>query len=598
MPSQQSSAPFKRLGSEVAGAIGPALATKLLPYLRAFWPALAPSSVELRQSAGVDLIALDVDGGIDVAVACFGFAGSGGLETHHLPILLDAIARFQSASVTCRDYLIVHNLDGRNRDIEAQVARHANAMIADGNVVTVRNWHRTELLGEVEDRLRALIRERLHEQSELMLGQMSALFGAGSGFVNKVPVLDQQLRLRPGDPPVIEPSNPPVKVEPVADMLGAPGAHRWSLLTGLYGSGKTSTALHAAADRSHEVVYVHAGSIEPRRGENSTNIVMSRIIEELRLFGDQDDADRAILERLSGPLLRSLLSSEQSTETLIIDALDENRSLASPEAITAFASTLTELRCNVVLTTRQEHFRATFGNFDHLFEGLSWRGGGNRNIRLLELQPWLETQVIELLSAAIAEQPDAHALVQLRDEVTAGGTGGWDMEFLQHPFFLRMIMDLTLDGETPSGRRAEILARWSRRKLARDLRSARVTPLPVSDRDGFIHDVELLMENVAGEMTELDGNAVRLLDALPSSRLIELAEATFGIRRPELGAVLSVSLLVPAAVRFRQVVPVRFSHRAFHEFYLARKLHTEGYDGTPYPASVQAMLRELRIAPD
>lgn len=108
---------------------------------------------------------------------------------------------------------------------------------------------------------------------------------------------------------------------------------------------------------------------------------------------------------------------------------------------------------------------------------------------------------MELLSAAIVEQPDSAALGELRNEIARGGTGGWDLEFLKHPFFLRMIMDLTLDGEAPSGRRAEILSRWSRRKLVRDLRSARSTLIPVCDRDAFIHDVEILMEAVAGEMT-------------------------------------------------------------------------------------------------
>lgn len=597
MASQQSSAPFKRLLGEVAGASASTLAPMLLPYLRAFWPSLAMGSGELRETSGADLIAVDAEGRVDVVVCCIGLTGSTGLKPHHLPALLDAIDRFRKSPLQCREYLLIHNLDGRNRELEEQITREAELLITSGKVRVARTWYRSQLVGGVEDRLRELIRERLHEQSELMLRQMKTLFGIGSGFVKHVPVIDQQLRLRPGDAPIVEPANPAVRVEPVADILGVPGGHQWSLLIGLYGSGKTSAALHAAADRSHEVVYVHAGSIEPRRGENSTNIVMSRILEQLRLFGDQDDADRTILERLSGPILRGILSSEDSADTLIIDALDENRSLASPEAITTFASTLAELRCNVVLTTRQEHFRSTFGNFDHLFEGLSWRGGGNRNIRLLDLQPWSTTQVTELLSAAIIEQPDSASLGELRNEIARGGTGGWDLEFLKHPFFLRMIMDLTLDGEAPSGRRAEILLRWSRRKLVRDLRSARSTLIPVRDRDAFICDVEMLMEAVAGEMTELDGNMVQLLDTLPSSRIIELAETVFGVRKPDIGTVLSVSLLVPAAVRFRHVVPVRFSHRAFHEFYLARKLHAESRGGALYPETVQALLNELSAPP-
>ena len=562
-----------------------------------FWPDLIrPDGIALRD-AGLSFVTFDADGSMDVVVACVGLVGSSGIEERHLPELLEPVQRFDRLGLRCCRLVLLHNLDGRARDVEGAVTRRLAELKSSGRAETAELWSRDMFIDDALARLRTLVVDRLHEQSQAMLRQTQTLFEVGEAFVLEVPVAASRLRLKPGSPPSIEPEHSSASTAPVAEILSSAGARSWTLLTGLYGSGKTSAALHAAADRSHEVIYVHAGSLAPRQGENSTNIVMTRIADELGLFGDMDDGDRRVLERLSGPILRSMLSDDHSMETLIIDALDENRSLETPEAITTFASTLTELRCNLVLITRQEHFRATFGNFDHLFERLSWRGGGSRNIRLLELEAWSDRQVLELVTAVAAARPDNSELGRLRDGLAAGDSIDWETEFLRHPFFLRMILDLVAEGEQVQRGRADLLTRWSRRKLIRDLMSGRALPRPVRDRDAFIEDVERLMEAAAAEMAELDAGRMTLLDAISSDRLLDLAEQILAVSHPELGPVLSVSLMVPAAVRFRRTVPVRFSHRAFQEFYLARSLVSAGQDGSIYPLPVQALMRELAPIP-
>lgn len=593
MSSIQSTAAWRQLNSAMHAATGRDFERLLLQVLRSIWPGLiSPRGLTAYDSAGCDLIEQSVDERLTVAIQCKGFFATEGVGESQLEQILQSTRKFAESPLQCDVFVLVHNRDGRNREATAAINQALDALVSSGKAGSYRHWDRIQCLKAIEERLRAMLSERLSEQTAGFLAQMDALFEDGGEYVARLPVRSGRLLLRRGARPEVI-YHQPASDEGInlADELGASRSHKWSLLVGLFGAGKTSCVLHAAKARPHEVVYVAAANLEPRRGEVGTNVLMSRIAEALHLFDDYDVDERTLFQKLAGPVLRGLLSDDNTPNILIIDALDENRSLHSAEDITRFASTLAELRCRVVLTTREEHFLATFGNYDHLFSELSYKGGGLNDIALHELRPWSMSQIRELVESALRHRPENRALSAFLGDLEAGETNGWPAELLAHPFFLRMIIELVAAGGSPTPSKADLLDRWSWLKLTRDLRSGRATCVPVTDRDDYISKMEALMIGVAGEMVESEDDSIRLTETISSSRVLEIASEVVGQACHDLAAAIAVTFLSPVTMKFRGDVPVRFTHRAFQEFYLAKALDAKGEDSSAYPETV----RELAI---
>ena len=245
------------------------------------------------------------------------------------------------------------------------------------------------------------------------------------------------------------------------------------------------------------------------------------------------------------------------------------------------------------MTTRQEHFRATFGNYDHMFEELSVKGANMRDVAPLELDPWTSREVAALVDAVAEEVPESEGLVALAQAGRGGSDGGWGKEFLRHPFFLRIILDLAAEGGSPAGTRADLIRQWVWRKLTRDLKTSRSTPVPVVDRNAFIEQMEAIMTAVAGAMVKEVAGEYRMLDTIASEAVIQTCEQVFETRI-DLASAISVTLLLPTSIRHRGSFPIRFSHRAFQEYFLARHLVETRIDTAGYPHEVQAFGRELR----
>ena len=84
-----------------------------------------------------------------------------------------------------------------------------------------------------------------------------------------------------------------------------------------------------------------------------------------------------------------------------------------------------------------------------------------------------------------------------------------------------------------------------------------------------------------------------LLEKLNSSAVERLATDVLGSTDVDIAMVVTTSVLVPAAKRQTDIIPVRFYHRVFHEFFLARYLYRNKLNCDRFPTEVVEFCTEL-----
>ncbi|GAA0270602.1 hypothetical protein GCM10009127_08390 [Alteraurantiacibacter aestuarii] len=542
--------------------------------------------------SGVDLLSLTSDDEIECAVQCKGFFKVEGLADDQFDPIAKSIKKFRDSGLETKTYVLVHNQDGRNRDVAEKIDQLLADLVASGRADRALQWDRHKLFSALQDALWKMIEERISQQADFMIRQAGMNFSQPADIVSKVPIQLSSLHLIRGSRARIVDVDETSTESDLAGMLDR-GGDRWAVLTGLFGSGKSTSCLNIARHAPSRVIYVPAADIEPEKGGVGTHVLMQDILKALSIFADFDEDEKGIFERLASAMLRKELSANDSSATLIIDGLDENRSLAGPSEITRFASALAELRCRILLSTRSEHFNASFGNYDHLFNELSMKGVPKR-IPVLHLAPWGWQQIIALVEQVSIQDPENQNFSVFLEAVRQRQSGGWDAEFLRHPLFLRMTLDLIGEGMHPAKNSSELISLWTDQKLIRDLKAARETPVPITDRDEFLHSIRNLMAEAAGLMVDTDDSGrIQLAETIDSGEVVSIAQRIFNTARVSLHSIASTSLIVPVAVRYRMSVPMRFSHRAFQEYFLAEYLQGKGLDGDEYPLAVQEYLKGL-----
>jgi hypothetical protein len=582
----------------LAVADGEQFEREVLPFCRFLWPGMVQAPrLDAWDRRGIDLLVWTDAGPLPCAVQCKGFKVQD-IGADQIRQIEDSINKFLESDTSALTYLVVHNRDGRNPELTARTQPLLDRIVAAGKARRAEILDRNELLNRICDELKTRISEALHRRSQQLLGRFNRLFRFSELYVEEVPVAQRELTFQ-RDAACSATALAPTERLSVSAAIRASSGTRWTLLTGQFGTGKTTSATRAAASSTRPIVLVPCATVPSEIfSHGGTNQLSRHVVRSLELFEDIDL--EAPLRQLAGSVLTYLLRHEVSPFVFILDGLDEHHMFASANGLQRLSNQLAEFKCSVILTTRSEHLEALLGDFNVAFPELGRRFGLRRVVKVIELQKWTDFELRTLVDAAVnaADPAERIHLIGLQQRIQEGTASAMYGDLLHHPLFLHFVLEDVATGGVTQQSRSSLMRRWIERKIRRDRLAAppdSVESRPMVDSqldtEEFIRRMLPMLEDLAFRLARRTSEGIVLEENTSEELVRQVASTHFPGARPTLVSVLLNSVLT---VHSRQAHGLRvgFALRVLHEYLAAAYIlrHQESTAG--WPESVLAFVTD------
>lgn len=553
-------------------------------------------------AAGIDLLIWSDDVVLPLVVQCKGYRKDE-IADDQIRQAKESLEAFLDSGLRADRYVLVHNRDGRNRmreKLSSLLEECKRRRVAR----TAEIWDREQLVDIVFDAIADDIRVAISRYSEAVSSHLASLFTFRSARITHVPVLEQTAVFRRDAAGYLTPTKPKRRRN-VAQVLRKSSGQRWTILTGTFGTGKTTAALAAAHDAATPVLFIPIATISPhvfRSGIRADLLV--HINEVLGVASNDGDSSEASRSRIAASVLAHLLRGNNSDVTLVLDGLDEHHELATPQGITKLLNQVAAFQGPVVLTTRKEHLDALFGSFNAAMAGLSLRWGREREARVLQLVPWsgVETAEVIRLATSSAARGIATRLKRLLKLIEDGAASPFYGDLLTYPLFVQFILEDVAEHGVRMSSRASLIASFVERKIRRDL--IPVLPDVVGHRAEVAGDLDPdtvldltleALERVAAAMTIHNGREVVLLEDIDAEHAAKIFSETFG-RSVGVVPMLLNSVLITTCPRSGRNLRVAFALRILQEYFVAAALVRTMGDREEYSHEIGRLADEISAA--
>ena len=381
-----------------------------------------------------------------------------------------------------------------------------------------------------------------------------------------------------------ESSNEEVVADP-ALALAEPRGEHYTLLLGEFGFGKT-TALERAvrASGNRQILYLPGASIPPQ--VHGTKDLLELLVDFDSLASEVTDDEREILSTLVRPTLQHLVRNPDFPVALAIDGLDESSYLSHHDGLHRLFNGLAQVYVPIVLAMRSEYWYEMRADFEQISGQVASHAEPRlRRIKRIELRDWQSPQIATFLAREIESHSDPEArerLIALMDSIDRPEFEELYGDIPRRPLFLRFIVDTVADEGLPAVRetRVHLFERWVLQKIDRDV-YAPSAMVPGTRRKPLLKEGESLetvrnaaweaMTYAAAAMCEESAGRLLLLPTCTLDRALAASPRLRTLAEPL--PLFLHSLLGPAPSRFANPKRIRFSHRAFQEFFLAWAIH-------------------------
>jgi hypothetical protein len=598
----------KRLSANLAASEERDFERLALPLIRVIWPeAIPPPARKAWDQQGVDQLVWSDTPPFSLIVQYKGFHVSDAeLGRHQIAQCRASIAAFRATGKRAETYLLIHNRTGQNRIFREAVEAELQTLTASGQVGQAQLWDRQRFVNEAFDAMARFLAQALRTANLGVTDVFADLEPLRCAPLEAVPLRVGELHVDQHRGRQLPSFTAAYLGDPVQELTDSDSESAGlSLLVGEFGYGKTTAALRALRERE-QALYVPAARLN--HATVGSRFLLSQFIDTDSLLEPFPEKEREALAGIASTVLERILEDPTTPVLLILDGLDESPLANQKGGLLTLFNCLRGVKVPVILTARTEYWYARWEEFQEIRTAPVHTGRAThayRRHRVIELLPWEDAQISQLVrrfQSSLSDSQESERLDTLVQVIEHGEYEPYYGDVPRRPLFLRFILDSVAQNGVRKVGRARLFDEWVERKVTRDIRhpaalgSSR-TPIAGSE-ESIGTTLELAydaMERAAAAMFAWDEG--QMLPTCTVASILRGADPRLAAVIEPTGLFLN-SLLLPVSPRSSPGVSlsVRFAHRAFQEFFLARFVirHPDAIPGgVELPQAVRKWVRDI-----
>jgi hypothetical protein len=372
-----------------------------------------------------------------------------------------------------------------------------------------------------------------------------------------------------------------------------------------FGFGKTSLLLqlyHKLINSGYIPIYIPASAF----ADKAFNSSISFTKELFKVVVQLDLGDESKFLKYAAQAMANLLKSSPNI-VLLFDGLDELIALYKKDSLRILFQSVHNYASPCIFSLRQAFWEDRFENFQFAMESTK------KDAAKLFLTEWKEEEIIQYLDVFIKKSsPDKKNnfdhIRELRNLIAMGNYHHYYGDIPKRPLFLEMIVRDVLNGSIKQRNIAELYLNYFIEKFKRDIRgqlkrNAPQRELPDESLDAIVVALLEIHDSAAASCVKNPSfwEGGLLIENIIHEREIKLRLKMHGFPE-DITKFLLLSVLTPVSKRGNQNLRLKFVHKSFMEFFLARVILKEilndfqfiqWHSNSEYPAPILNFLKAL-----
>lgn len=519
---------------------------------------------------GVDLYILDSSREYYLkAFQCKGFEKS--FDDSQLKQCSKSIEAFLKAGVRTKEYYLVVNVQ-LNKEFSEKLLKELNNLVESKVAENVFLLNSNAFVTYYNKQLKATILEKILESNKTFYDDYTSIMEQNF-YYEAVPFLQNETT-----------SFSPLKFikAEINNCIEREVKGQYYFLASEFGFGKTTTLLQLYKQLIKEdyiAIYIPVTTLKSNAFYGTSGL--TREIFRI-LFNDIefDESDKIL--KFSSESMTSLLQNEKKI-ILMFDGLDEHLQFYKLEGLRALFNSTAEFKATCIFGFRKSYWEERFEDFKL---ALSKSKNKITSIFLIE---WTENNISEYIdmfkienSISLKESEMSH-LKELQLLINDNQYGKYYGDIPKRPLFLQMIIRDVLSDKIKHLNIGELYFSYFKEKFFRDIQGQFESFTPQREVpenygvDYLFHVMMEIHESVAGYCikNEIHNiNEAALIENTIHEKDIRMILDKYDLTK-NLSKFITLSVLTPISKRGNMNMRLKFVHKSFLEFFIARRVSSE-----------------------
>lgn len=488
-----------------------------------------------------------------------------------------SIKNFSKSGVWTEEYHLIINVQ-LNKDYSSKLLIELNQLVENKKVGKVYLLNSNSFVSYYNAELRKLILNKISESNKKFYDDYTSVMGQKFYYKN-APFVENE---KSGKSPIEFISsiiNNSSDKKTTSDKSTCKG--KYIFLVSEFGFGKTTTLLelyHRCINDKLIPIYIPA-TILGNNAFSGTSSITREIFKIL--FDDIDSEESDKIVRFSSESMTPLLQNENSI-VLMFDGLDEHLQFYKLEGLRTLFNSTSEFKATCIFSFRKSYWEERFEDFKIAL------AKNKMNTDYIFLVEWGDKEISDYIELFIGKnmerlnQNELSRLRHLKQLINDNLYGQFYGDIPKRPLFLEMILRDVISGDIQQRNIGELYLNYFLEKFDRDILGQFDNFTPQREMPDFSID---LLKTVLLEIHEsaarscIKNEGINYGEEAVIENLIHEKEIrlrmTHGGFSNDIGKFILVSVLTPVSRRGNMNMKLKFAHKSFMEFFIAREICKE-----------------------